>query len=405
MGAGELGRSHHRLVGRARAMRAMFSAQRAGEQARVLRQEAELTAELVVVPLLECRIVEPDRAALRPPGADHQVGQGRLAGTGGADNAQRPRRAPGEGRHCAGAAPRHPAGIGDVLDDEAGPAGRGRRCCAGTAGARRKMASSALAPAARPRTLPRRQRPVDRGQRPRQQDRGRDHPARGERPLEHEPGAEAQDPELEPEAQELGEADEDSAAIALGQAELARPALRRCQRRRRVVRMPSAAAVSAAAAASSAMRWARRAAVAAASAGSRVSPSLRSARAPAAGPPPAHTGREPGAGPRSPDEHRRPGCIEEGDHALVGEERLEVGERPRGGGAVPAAAGEAQAHGGVERGRAELALEPVADPDQDARRTLPRRPKTAVAASARTVSQSSVSSEPLVSTRSKSSIR
>ena len=94
--------------------------------------------------------------------------------------------------------------------------------------------------------------------------------------------------------------------------------------------MPSAAAVSAAAAVSSAMRWARLAAVAAASAGSRVSPSFSE------GQEHQQQGRRQRVqaenrvqGRDHQDEDRRPGCIEEGDHAFVGEEGLEVGEGAR----------------------------------------------------------------------------
>jgi hypothetical protein len=60
------------------------------------------------------------------------------------------------------------------------------------------------------------------------------------------------------------------------------------------------------------------------------------------------------------------GGIEEGDHALVGDEGLDVGEGPRGGGTVPATARQAKAHRGVDGRGTQLALEPVADPDQDA---------------------------------------
>ena len=131
--------------------------------------------------------------------------------------------------------------------------------------------------------------------------------------------------------------------------------------------MPSAVAVSATAAASSAMRWARLAA---------ESRSIgRLPRQPLVQERQEHQekcrcqrvqAKKRMQGRDREDEDRRPGGIEEGDHALVGDEGLDVGEGARSGGTVPATAREAKAHRGVDGRRTQLALEPVADPDQDA---------------------------------------
>ena len=74
-------------------------------------------------------------------------------------------------------------------------------------------------------------------------------------------------------------------------------------------------------------------------------------------------------------EHGRPGRVEEGNHALAREERLDVGESPVRRPAVAAAAPEPGIHAGVDRRAAELALEPVADPGQELAPDVAQEPK------------------------------
>ena len=173
---------------------------RALEQLHFLRQVADEAPERIRAPLIERRPVEPDRAARRFPDADQGACQRGLARTARADHAERvagdereadlvQRRRPGARRdHGDGRQPDVLLGRGQrdpLLLDRRGDEGLGQP------------------PPALPRGdegFPVRDRELDWRQRSRRQNRGRQHHARGRLLVDHEIGADAQNPRLNDDA-------------------------------------------------------------------------------------------------------------------------------------------------------------------------------------------------------------
>ena len=87
MGAGELGGRDHALHRRRRVGERDVVADRAVEQHVLLQHHADLPAQPGDVDQREVDAVDQDAAALGHVEALHQLGQGRLAGAGGADDA------------------------------------------------------------------------------------------------------------------------------------------------------------------------------------------------------------------------------------------------------------------------------------------------------------------------------
>ena len=195
--------------------RAIFCADRAGEQFDVLRQIADVTAEHVGRPLVERGAVEPDLAAHRLPDADQGADQRRLAGGAWSDDAE-----------PVAAFERE----GDVLDDHALFAGRHD-----ADGFDRQAASTGLqqrhgalcwrqrveqlvqpmpALARGDKALPVGDGQIDRRQRPRAQDRAGDDDAGGRFLVDDEIGADPEHRRLQHHAHHLGDGAEAAGDVA-----------------------------------------------------------------------------------------------------------------------------------------------------------------------------------------------
>ena len=188
---------------------------RAGEQHRVLRQEADVAAQLARAVVVQAGAVEPHRALGRDGDAGQQPAQGALARAGRPDH----RQAIAGLELEAHAAQQLAAAFGayrGVLDRQ--PPERGRQADAGrrrrAGGQQVAHAPPAVAGAAH--GLPGADHLLDRGQRLAGQDRAGEHGARGELAPEHQPGAQAQEADLDGQPQRAGHAQDHAAALGGG---------------------------------------------------------------------------------------------------------------------------------------------------------------------------------------------
>ncbi len=204
--AGGPGRLQHRVgVGREAHARNVLG-HAPVEQVDGLRDEADVTAEQLRVPLLELGAVEPHAALRRQPQADEGAHQGGLAGAARADDAERFAGCEAEvdiahDRPWIAGRPHR-----ELLDIEAAHRlgqGRGRAPRLGL-GERAGQARHALAGGHE--AAPVGDRGLDRRERAPHHDRGGDHRAGGQLLLDHEVGAEPEHDRLQQQAQHLGDA-------------------------------------------------------------------------------------------------------------------------------------------------------------------------------------------------------
>ena len=178
---------------------------RSGEQLDILRQVADVLAQLLGQPLVEGRAVEADLAAPGRPHADEHAGERRLAGGARADDAQ---------TH---------AGLqleGDILHGEALALGSAASCALDRQRGLRSrkleradLGAVVLEGRAKPRpalaggdeALPVGDGELDRSERPGDQDRGGDHDAARRLAVDDEVGADAEHAGLQRHAHHLGE--------------------------------------------------------------------------------------------------------------------------------------------------------------------------------------------------------
>ena len=186
---------------------------RAGEQLDILRQVADVPADQVDVPGEQVGAVETHAAAGRLPGADQDLAQARFTGGRRPDDAET-----GARLHREAHAAQHRLDLpGRRIDHLLAAQSTQRRRQAHARGlgrqAREQRAQAVAGIARRDQALPGGDRLLDRGERSPEQDRGGDHATRGQLVLQDEPGADAQDQDLDEHAQELGEADQGRVAV------------------------------------------------------------------------------------------------------------------------------------------------------------------------------------------------
>ncbi len=176
----------------------------AGEQHHLLRQVADMTTERVRIPGGDVSAVEADMAAGRLPGADDQPAERGLAGARRADDPTG--LAGGELEIDLGERRLLRAArlVASLLELQPARRRRQRQARCGRLQGVEQGVQVGTRTSRRDEAAPGTERPLDRREGPAQDDRGGDHAAAGELAAEHQPGAAAEDQDLQGQAQGPG---------------------------------------------------------------------------------------------------------------------------------------------------------------------------------------------------------